>query len=193
MTAPTNKYSWSKWNIDYWGASWSETFVSCVNTFRADISSMMHGKRAFSVCCAPPDRAPLAAIVDYRNRHYLGRRQPYLTAVAASGKLAGDEIDMRSQHFWARHDDAIVGVVRGTAAPFEWEALVSGRLPKSAELTAHIELGRLVAPPFRGGMEVSLCLLAAACAFGIDAGFDGLIAICRSAQMRLFGRLGCVP
>lgn len=102
-------------------------------------------------------------------------------------------ITSRSTHFLLYQHDHLVAVLRVTPAPFEWASLAHRHVSPTMALSRHVEFSRLITHS-RTHLPVPInCLLAAATAWAINHGYQGVTALCRTPQRRLFQRFGLTP
>lgn len=135
--------------------------------------------------------APIVDIERYRDAYYSARNQPYLLSEQQRHceDLSGAE--RRSQHFWVMWRGQIVGTMRATPAPHELCTLAPAEVLARGSFPQRLEFGRLVSTGTGEDVAaISKKLIAAACLFGVTHGHQGVIAMCKSPQRRLFERFG---
>ncbi|WLH35733.1 hypothetical protein PSH79_00110 [Pseudomonas sp. FP2196] len=99
----------------------------------------------------------------------------------------------RSTHFLLYQHEQLVAVLRVTPSPFEWASLAHQHVSPTVVLSRHVEFSRLITLS-RGHLAVPInSLLAAATEWAIRHGYQGVTALCRSPQRRLFQRFGLTP
>ncbi|WP_339538818.1 hypothetical protein [Pseudomonas sp. RA_15y_Pfl2_54] len=126
-------------------------------------------------------------------RQFRLRLQHYMLtsrAVLLEKKLA---IVSRSTHFLLYQHEQLVAVLRVTPSPFEWASLTQQHVAPTMVLSRHVEFSRLITLS-QNHLPVPInCLLAAATEWAITRGHEGVVALCRSPQRRLFQRFGLTP
>jgi hypothetical protein len=99
----------------------------------------------------------------------------------------------RSTHFLLYRHEQLLAVLRATPAPFEWTSLARQHVSPTVALSRHVELSRLISQvPSQQPIAVN-SLLAAAAEWAIKQGYQGVTALCRSSQLRLYERFGLMP
>ncbi|WP_025112272.1 hypothetical protein [Pseudomonas sp. H1h] len=99
----------------------------------------------------------------------------------------------RSTHFLLYRHEQLLAVLRATPAPFEWASLAQQHVSPTVALSRHVEFSRLIAQsPNQLPIAVN-GLLAAAAEWAIKHGYQGVTALCRSPQLRLYQRFGLMP
>lgn len=135
--------------------------------------------------------APMTEIVRFRDTHYGLHSQTYL--LSEQQRHFEDMIgtDRRSHHLWVTRHGQIVGAMRATPAPYELAVLAPPDVWARCSYPKRLEFGRLVSTGTGEDVAViSKKLIAGACLFGVIHGFQGVIAMCKSPQRRLFERFG---
>lgn len=121
------------------------------------------------------------------------RLQHYMLTSSARLLETRLALTSRSTHFLLYQDDQPVAVLRVTPAPFEWASLAQQHVSPTVALSRHVEFSRLIAHS-PGHLPVLVNgLLAAATEWAIKHGYEGVTALCRSPQRRLFQRFGLTP
>ena len=103
------------------------------------------------------------------------------------------DIDGRSAHFSAESDGRIVGSVRITPTPFEFESLSPSLAAMRPIVSGHVELSRLVVTTGASQGHVTTRLLVAASAWAMVAGYTGIVGLCRAETRTLLERYGLRP
>lgn len=121
-----------------------------------------------------------------RLKHYMLTSR----ARALEAKLA---ISSRSTHFLLYQCEQLTAVLRVTPSPFEWASLTHQYVSPTVALARHVEFSRLITHSQQHRPVPINALLAAATEWAIDRGYQGVTALCRSPQRRLFQRFGLTP
>lgn len=134
----------------------------------------------------------MAGIRELRMTEYRNRGVNYLYEAPADVQERNDALDRRSRHLSVWSGGELMGAVRLTAAPFE---LVeeTGTAWVHGEFGGHMEFGRLVMAGAANYRTAAEALTAAGCLSALEAGKQGVIAMCRPVQARLFERYGLKP
>lgn len=99
----------------------------------------------------------------------------------------------RSTHFLLYRNEQLLAVLRATPAPFEWASLARQHVSPTVALSRHVEFSRLISQvPSQQPIAVN-SLLAAAAEWAIKQGYQGVTALCRASQLRLYQRFGLMP
>lgn len=99
----------------------------------------------------------------------------------------------RSTHFLLYRHEQLQAVLRATPAPFEWASLAQQHVSPTVALSRHVEFSRLISlAPSQQPIAVN-SLLAAAAEWAIKQGYQGVTALCRASQLRLYQRFGLMP
>lgn len=123
-------------------------------------------------------------------RQFRLRLQHYMLTSRARLLETSLAITARSTHFLLYQQDQLMAVLRVTPSPFEWASLAHQHLSPTQALSRHVEFSRLITLS-QGHLPVSVnCLLASATEWAIKRGYEGVTALCRSPQRRLFQRFG---
>jgi N-acyl-L-homoserine lactone synthetase len=137
-------------------------------------------------------RHDLERILEFRRSQYCGRRD-YLYAAEQQRIERRLRIDQRSHHFMAESGDRIVGSLRLTPGPFEFEALVPSLAAYGATLAAHAELSRLVVESTASRDNVTASLVVTACEWARAHGYSGIAALCGRGSRAIFVPYGLSP
>ncbi|WP_277759975.1 hypothetical protein [Pseudomonas sp. A34-9] len=121
-----------------------------------------------------------------RLKHYMLTSR----ARALESRLA---ISSRSTHFLLYQRDQLTAVMRVTPSPFEWASLAHQHVSPTVALAQHVEFSRLITHSQQHRPVPINALLAAATEWAIDRDYQGVTALCRSPQRRLFQRFGLTP
>ncbi|MFP2896108.1 GNAT family N-acetyltransferase [Corallococcus sp. 4LFB] len=100
------------------------------------------------------------------------------------------ELDERSAHFHASRDGQLVGSLRITPGPFEFQALASSLDAEASRFQGYAEFSRLVVDPEARSPSVTPRLLVAACTWAMTEGYVGIVGLCRRAARTVFERYG---
>jgi hypothetical protein len=99
----------------------------------------------------------------------------------------------RSTHFLLYRHEQLLAVLRATPAPFEWASLAQQHVSPTVALSRHVELSRLISyAPSEQPIAVDSLMVAAA-EWAIKQGYQGVTALCRASQLRLYQRFGLMP
>ncbi|MDP9712000.1 UNVERIFIED_ORG: hypothetical protein J2X80_004101 [Pseudomonas fluorescens] len=127
------------------------------------------------------------------SRHFRLRLQHYMLTPRARSLETRLAIISRSTHFLLYQHDRPTAVLRVTPAPFEWASLAQQQLSPATTLSRHVEFSRLIShSQTQFPMSIN-GLLAAATEWAVARGYEGVTALCRSPQRRLFQRFGLTP
>jgi N-acyl-L-homoserine lactone synthetase len=137
-------------------------------------------------------RHELERIVEFRHSQYCGRRD-YLYAEEQQRIERRLRIDQRSHHFIAESGDRIVGSLRLTPGPFEFEALSPSLAAYGTGLAAHAELSRLVVESTASRHNVTASLVVTACEWARAHGYSGIAALCGRGSRAIFVQYGLSP
>lgn len=138
-----------------------------------------------SIHIGAPGADLLAKIIEHRNAVYRQHGLEYLIE-DSTGSIPGQrELDARSTYIWAIVHDSLSGSLRMLGNPYEMDLVV---LPRPSRPDNYLEISRLVVHD--GTPSVARKLMCCACIHGLQEGYAGVLAICRSTQRRLFERLG---
>lgn len=129
----------------------------------------------------------------FTGRQFRLRLQHYMLTSRARMLETKLAIPARSTHFLLYQHDQLSAVLRVTPTPFEWVALAHRHVSPTVALSRHVEFSRLITLS-QNPLPVPVnSLLAAATEWSIKRGYEGVIALCRSPQRRLFQRFGLTP
>jgi hypothetical protein len=134
--------------------------------------------------------SPMVNLIKFRDAQYQTRNLFHL--LSNQPDLTEDEwkTDHRSLHFWATHNDEIIASMRATPSPYEI-SLYNLEIPlDKLKLLNRLEFSRLIGIQIKDLRVVTQSLIACACLIGVEAGFDGVVAMCRAPQRRLFEKFG---
>ena len=131
----------------------------------------------------------LVEIKCFRSVQY-SKHLTYLLSADHSAIEEMHNFDGRSAHFCARRRDSIVGSVRATPEPFEFEVLADIKPTSIASRSNYIELSRLVVDADSGRNTVARQLLAFVCVWAMNEGYSGILGFCRKGARTLFERYG---
>jgi len=136
---------------------------------------------------ANPDQ--VERIKQFRETQYRERVSYLLTPeqLELEQRLALDE---RSAHFGAIRGTQVVGCVRITPAPFEFQTLSSSLSEMSPQFQGYAEFSRLVVAPEERAAYVTTRLLVASCVWAMTEGYSGILGLCRRASRTVFERYG---
>jgi hypothetical protein len=126
-------------------------------------------------------------------RQFRLRLQHYMLTSRARALETSLAIASRSTHFLLYQRDQIVAVLRATPSPFEWASLAHQHVSPTVALARHVEFSRLITHSQQHRPVSINGLLATATEWAIDRGYQGITAMCRSPQRRLFQRFGLTP
>ena len=129
----------------------------------------------------------------FTGRQFRLRLQHYMLTSRARLLEAKLAIASRSCHFLLYQHDQLVAVLRVTPAPFEWASLAQQHVSPTVALARHVEFSRLITLS-KSHLPIPIdSLLAAAVEWAIERGYQGVTALCRAPQRRLFQRFGLTP
>ena len=100
------------------------------------------------------------------------------------------KIDDRSYHLIAHRADEILGILRVTPHPFEISELNNELRDDSRDLCNYLEVSRMILNKEGRRSWAGVILCFAVVKWGIQTGYDGLIALCRPSNAGRFGFLG---
>ncbi|MBC3206141.1 hypothetical protein HU755_05030 [Pseudomonas sp. SWRI111] len=126
-------------------------------------------------------------------RQFRLRLQHYMLTSRARALETSLAIVARSTHFLMYQRDQLVGVLRVTPSPFEWASLAQQYLSPTVALARHVEFSRLITHSQQHRSVPINGLLAVATEWAINRGYQGITALCRSPQRRMFQRFGLTP
>lgn len=133
--------------------------------------------------------AEVARVRQFRDAQYRAR----LSYLLSPEQLQLDwrlELDERSAHFHASREGQLVGSLRITPAPFEFQALASSLEAEAPRFQGYAEFSRLVVDPDARSPSVTPRLLIAACTWAMTEGYVGIVGLCRRAARTVFERYG---
>lgn len=125
----------------------------------------------------------------FRDFEYQSRKQPYLLSDQNRSDNVND-VDRRSHHIWATRNGQIIGAMRATPAPYELMELAPSTLSISHDFSNYLEFSRLITRASDDVSALSRKLIACGCLYGVESHMDGVIAMCKPPQRRLFERFG---
>ncbi|MFI8397816.1 hypothetical protein ACIGEI_24510 [Pseudomonas sp. NPDC078863] len=123
-------------------------------------------------------------------RQFRLRLKHYMLTSRARALETSLAISSRSTHFLLYQRDQLTAVMRVTPSPFEWASLANQYVSPTVALARHVEFSRLITHSQQHRPVPTNALLAAATQWAIDRGYEGVTALCRSPQRRLFQRFG---
>ncbi len=127
------------------------------------------------------------------DRQFRLRLQHYMLTSRARMLETRLAIRSRSTHFLLYRHEQLLAVLRATPAPFEWASLAQQHFSPTVALSRHVELSRLISQA-PGQQPIAInSLLVAAAEWAIKQGYQGVTALCRSSQLRLYQRFGLMP
>ncbi|WP_455805981.1 hypothetical protein [Pseudomonas fluorescens] len=126
-------------------------------------------------------------------RQFRLRLKHYMLTSRARALETRLAISSRSTHFLLYQRDQLTAVLRVTPSPFEWASLAHQYVSPTVALARHVEFSRLITHSQQHRPVPTNALLAAATEWAIDRGYQGVTALCRSPQRRLFQRFGLTP
>ena len=126
-------------------------------------------------------------------RQFRLRLKHYMLTSRARALETRLAISSRSTHFLLYQRDQLTAVLRVTPSPFEWASLAHQYVSPTVALARHVEFSRLITHSQQHRPALTNVLLAAATEWAIDRGYQGVTALCRSPQRRLFQRFGLTP
>ncbi|WNZ84386.1 hypothetical protein [Pseudomonas sp. P108] len=126
-------------------------------------------------------------------RQFRLRLKHYMLTSRARALETRLAISSRSTHFLLYQRDQLTAVLRVTPSPFEWASLAHQYVSPTVALARHVEFSRLITHSQQHRPVPTNALLAAATEWAIDRGYQGVTALCRLPQRRLFQRFGLTP
>jgi predicted N-acetyltransferase YhbS len=120
-------------------------------------------------------------------------RLPYLLCAQQERIEQTLRLDGRSAHFCAVRDGRIVGSVRATPFPFEFQALIPSLGAAARTHAPYVELSRLAIDTDERRANLSTHLLSAVCEWAVQASHDGVLGFCRRGTRTVFERYGLRP
>jgi N-acyl-L-homoserine lactone synthetase len=131
-------------------------------------------------------------ILRFRENQYRDRL-PYLLCAEQERIDQTFRLDGRSAHFCAVRNGRIVGSVRATPFPFEFQALISSLGEVARRHAPYVELSRLAIDTDERRANLSMHLLSAVCEWAVQASHDGVLGFCRRGTRTVFERYGLRP
>jgi hypothetical protein len=120
--------------------------------------------------------------------------QQYLRSEEVIQIIGALTIEERSAHFVVRQEGAIVAILRATPYPFELSRSTEQLRDEALSLSSYLEFSRLyVRQSAMARVWVGPMLLASAAEWAILNGFEGLVALSKMPQKRLYERFGLRP
>ncbi len=137
--------------------------------------------------------ADISEFERFIGRQFRLRLKHYMLTSRARALETRLAISSRSTHFLLYQRDQLTAVLRVTPSPFEWASLAHQYVSPTVALARHVEFSRLITHSQQHRPVPINALLAAATEWAIVRGYQGVTALCRSPQRRLFQRFGLTP
>ena len=125
---------------------------------------------------------------------YAARFAPYLTnsyhrRLDANLRHVGKEVYFYAHEHTNEHTN-LAGVVRLRSRPFEWESLLPEMGHYAESFKDCAEFSRLMVEPTLRGLRVGQILIGTAALWALDAGHEGVLALCRTGTYKVFQQYG---
>ncbi len=161
---------------------------SLLQDFSCLVENIQQQGEAIRVKSAEHATAPMEEIQTFRRQQYLARQREYLCEPQIEQRELLAQIDQRSRHFWVEYQGNIIACLRVTPFPFELMDSCDYFAELAQARSSYLEFGRFITATDTMQQLASRKLLAAAFLYACSQGSPGVLAICRTAQKRLFER-----